>query len=172
MTKEAKIRESLTKSYSLQTPEKIDDVPFESNWSYGIVVQDDPVNFRDPSGLTWKLGSSVNLLFFDYGWDTSNPSKANLNLDLGSVVGGGWQFTWEKDSNKKCGTSSNGQATPIPNTWNFGLNKYLGISVGENFSSFSLNIGLGIGLPISVTSPIEGDYSFGGWLYDVTHPGK
>jgi hypothetical protein len=51
LKKEAEIRESLTDSYSLQTPDNIDYVPFKLDWSYGIVVQDDPVNLIDPLGL-------------------------------------------------------------------------------------------------------------------------
>lgn len=51
MTKEAKFKESLTDSYSLQTPDKIEYLPFESNWSYGIVVNNNPLNALDPLGL-------------------------------------------------------------------------------------------------------------------------
>ena len=74
-------------------------------------------------------------------------------------------------------TSNEGQASPVngeaistPIVWNVGLGKYLGISFADDFSSFSFNIGFGIGLPISVSTPLEGDFSFGGWLYDLLHP--
>jgi len=54
--------------------------------------------------------------------------------------------------------------------WNIGLGEYLGVSIADDFSSFSINLGLGWGLPVSATIPLEGDYSFGGWLYDLLHP--
>lgn len=153
-----------------------DPIGFRGGINKYAYVGNSPIIHRDPEGLEWKWGANANLLLFDYGWDSSNPSNANLSLDIGSLIGGGFQFTWVNDSlpkpiedkNGKC----NGQAKPVPLTWNIGLNKYLGISIGEDFSSVSLNIGMGIGLPLSVSSPIEGDYSFGAWVYDVTHPGE
>jgi RHS repeat-associated protein len=131
-------------------------------------AQNNPINTIDPFGLRWSLGSSVGLLILDYGWDSSNPSRGILSVVLGQLGGAGWHFTWTTDDNA-CDTVS-GEVIPEPFTWNFGLGKYLGISFAEDLSSFSINLGLGLGFPVSVSRELEGDFSFGAQLYDMMHP--
>ncbi len=134
---------------------------------YGYVLGD-PVNLVDLYGLKWSLGSSFGILAADYGWDTSDPSKGNLNAAIGQLGGAGWHVTWTSDHSQA--RPVNGETIVIPTTWSVGLGKYLGVSFADDFSSFSFNIGLGVGLPITFSSPLEGDFSFGGWLYDLLHP--
>ncbi|MCK4794191.1 MAG: RHS domain-containing protein, partial [Desulfobacteraceae bacterium] len=126
-----------------------------------------PINFVDPLGLKWSIGSSFGLLIADYGWDTSAPGKGTLSMPIGQLGGAGWHINWT--SNTKTPAES-GEAITAPLIWNVGLGKYLGISVADDLSSFSFNIGLGLGLPVSATLPLEGDASFGGWLHDILQP--
>jgi hypothetical protein len=133
-----------------------------------INVQNNPINGIDPLGLRWSIGSSGGVLIADYGWDSSNPSQGLLSVPIGQLAGGGWHVNWTSDNNQ--GSLVNGQTTSTPFIWSVGLGKYFGISFADDFSSFSFNLGWGAGLPISAAIPLEGDYSFGGWLYDVLHP--
>ncbi len=128
----------------------------------------DPVNWVDLLGLKWTIGSSGGVLIGDYGWDSSNPESANVNVVIGQLGGGGWSITWTSDDNSA--TAASGEAISVPVIWNVGLGDYLGISVADDLSSFSINIGLGVALPVSATLPLEGDFSFGEWLYDLLHP--
>jgi len=144
--------------YSLIEPQVMGLYPY---------VQNSPINFVDPYGLSWSIGSSFGLLIADYGWDTSAPGKGKLNIPIGQLGGAGWHITWTSDTKTPV---ERGEATTAPVIWNVGLGKYLGISVADDLSGFSFNIGLGLGLPVSASLPLEGDVSFGEWLHDILHP--
>lgn len=131
-------------------------------------VLNNPVKWIDPYGLKWSLGSSFGMLAADYGWDTSDPSKGNVSVPIGQLGGAGWHVTWTSDDSQA--RPVNDEAIATPTTWNVGLGKYLGVSFADDFSSSSFNIGLGVGLLITASTPLEGDFSFGGWLYDLLHP--
>ena len=96
---------------------------------------------------------------FDYSWDTSNPSNANFSFTPGQLYGGSVNFGWQSDK----------ETIVEPLMFNIGFSKFLGISFAADFSKFTLNLGWGRSLPITGSAPIEGDYSFGGWLYDKLH---
>jgi RHS repeat-associated protein len=132
-------------------------------------VGNNPVNWVDALGLKWSLGSSFGFLIIDYGWDTSDPGKGQLDMPIGSLGGAGWHVTWTSDTGKGS-PAANGEVIAMPIVWNVGLGKYLGVSFADDLSSFSFNIGMGLAFPFTPSLPIEGDFSFGGWLYDLLHP--
>jgi RHS repeat-associated protein len=132
-------------------------------------VGGNPVLRIDPQGLKWSFGSSVGLLIADYGWDSSDPSQASLSAVLGQLGGAGWHATWTSDKQQ---IALPGEAVAEPVIWNVGLGKYLGVSVADDLSSFSINVGLGIGLPVSAGLPLEGDFSVGPALYNYSNRAK
>ena len=130
----------------------------------------DPVNWVDPYGLRFILGSQGGLLGFDYGWDTSSPGEANLTAGSGVLVGGGWSFGWQRDDNSGLFGESEHEIFGDMSI-NIGLGKYLGISFALDLSKITINLGFGLALPVSVTVPVEGiDVTFGDDLYDLLHP--
>ncbi len=75
----------------------------------------------------------------NYFWDTSNPSKQAIELEVGNMAGGAWHVIYRhKDQG------------PTPKL-NVGLGKSLGFSFGENY--VSLNIGFAIASPVTVSVP-------------------
>jgi len=120
---------------------------------YGYVLND-PTNFSDPLGL-WGIGiggSSVGIDFsttiYDsgQGWFPSTITDIDVSTTL---VGGGIKITFD--------TPIESYSTPdrYLNVSLGILSKYLGITYNTELSRGSLNIGAGLGIPITFGTSIQ-----------------
>jgi len=107
-----------------------------------------------------------------FGRPTSNPAKANVTGGSGVIAGGAISVGWQKDDKSEI-FGETGHKIFEKSAFNFGLGRYLGISIAPDLSKIKVNIGLGLALPISHTVPIEGiDFTFGDDLYDWLNESK
>ena len=74
------------------------------------------------------------------------------------MIGGGLQIVFNVSSDtsnpndSECNNANNPELNPAIN---LGLGKYLGVSLYPSTNQVSLNIGLGLALPISVSAQID-----------------
>lgn len=118
------------------------------------LVGNSPTNFTDPYGLKWAWGVGGTIGIIDVNWNSADPIHTNLNV-VTPQLGGGFNLIYTREKSE---TSCKGTEPPlesVPLTYSIG-NRYLGISFADDFSSFSVNIGLSAGpLPINVSLPLS-----------------
>ncbi|NDY43590.1 RHS repeat-associated core domain-containing protein [Dissulfurirhabdus thermomarina] len=115
-------------------------------------VQNDPVNFVDPSGQWWSMsiggtfgGADISSKVYDsnHGWFPNTAPDLGVSTTL---VGGGFQIQW-------------GQNDPDMMFVGTGLGKYLGFDIGSASGSKGLgghiNVGLSLGFPVSLSTSLE-----------------
>jgi len=109
-------------------------------------VANNPVNWIDPWGL-WSVTYGGTLMGADFsstlydsnsGWFPN--TEPNISVST-TAAGGGLQFNFDL----RCDKSSPDDDLTV--SW--GLSKYLGISYNSQLSRGSVNLGLGLGLPVS-----------------------
>ena len=117
------------------------------------IVLNDPVNSFDPLGL-WGVDIGGTLIGADFSatiYDSNKSWFPSSETDIGvstTAFGGGIKFTFDDPCE-----SSNNNDSDLMVSW--GLSKYLGISYSPDFSRKSINLGLGLGLPVSFSSSVE-----------------
>ncbi len=121
---------------------------------YGYVTSD-PVNFVDPWGL-WKLGIGgswvgvdISTIFYDsdLGWWPSDKPDFGVST---TMIGGGIQIAWG-GPDERCSIYPGGDEVYA----SVGMSKYLSYTSTIDMSQKSVNIGLGIGTPISFSTSME-----------------
>jgi len=119
---------------------------------YGYVLND-PVNWIDPEGL-WGIVVGGSAFGFDFssslydsdkGWFPSNKMNASNSTTL---FGGGIQFTFDTP------IESRNNACDDLNV-SIGMGKYLGVTYNTELTHGSVNLGLGLGLPITFSKPLK-----------------
>jgi RHS repeat-associated protein len=113
---------------------------------YGYVMSD-PVGFVDPDGL-WRIEINTTWLLQDRTaviWDSNtgfNPNAIVQNGVSTTVVGIGFSIvlgeTESNDLEEALGVS-------------IGMNKYLGFTANPAFTEGSIDVGVGFGLPLSLS---------------------
>ncbi len=107
----------------------------------------------DPLGL-WGVDIGGTLMGADFSttiYDSNKGWFPSSKTDIGAsttAFGGGIKFTFDDPCD-----SSNNNDSNLMVSW--GLSKYLGVSYSPDFSQKSLNLGLGLGLPVSFSSSVE-----------------
>ncbi|MEW6087090.1 MAG: RHS repeat-associated core domain-containing protein [bacterium] len=137
-----------------------DPIGFLGGVNFYAYCGNNPIRFIDSFGFCkqkkswwekWSIGSSYGIAGFDFGWDTDDPSKLGADFTFLEAIGAGWHITWTSDE-----VSSEGEIRITPIKWNVGMGEYLGVTFADDFSSFSLNIGLGVSpSPITPTIPLD-----------------
>ena len=106
-------------------------------WDYGGA---------DVGGSLMGADFSTTIYDSNKGWFSSTETDIGTST---TVFGGGLKLTLDDPC-----ASSNDSDSDLMSSWGF-LSKYLGFSHSPDFSKKSVNLGLGLGLPISFSSSIE-----------------
>ena len=112
-----------------------------------------PVNLLDPLGL-WGINYGGSLMGIDFSatlYDSNRGWFPSTTTDIGvstTAFGGGLQITFD--------TPVESRANPCEDVnVSMGMGKFLGITYNTELSRGSVNLGLGLGLPISFSTPIQ-----------------
>jgi len=113
----------------------------------------DPVNWIDPLGL-WGINYGGSLMGIDFsatlydankGWFPSTTTGIGVST---TAFGGGIQFTFD--------TPVESRTNPCKDVnVSMGMGKYLGVTYNIELSRGSVNIGLGLGLPVTFSTPVQ-----------------
>ena len=113
-----------------------------------------PVNLIDPFGL-WGINYGGSLMGMDFSatlYDSNKGWFPSTTTDIGvstTAFGGGLQFTFDTPvDSRSCPDDDVNVSLGV-------FSKYLGVTYNTELSHGSVNIGLGLGLPISFSTPIE-----------------
>ena len=117
-------------------------------------VANDPVDMVDSYGL-WGINYGGSLMGIDFSatlYDSNKGWFIGTKTDIGvstTALGGGLQFTFNTPVDSKRCPKDDLNITPGI------LSKYLGFTYNIELSRGSVNIGLGLGLPVSFSTSIE-----------------
>ena len=119
---------------------------------YGYCLND-PVNAVDPLGL-WGINYSGSLMGIDFSATAYNSNKGwfpSMTTNIGvstTAFGGGIQITFD--------TPVESRTNPCEDVnVSIGMGKYLGGTYNTELSRGSVNLGFGLGLPVSFSSSIQ-----------------
>jgi len=113
-----------------------------------------PITLTDPLGL-WGVRIGGSLIGADFStaiYDSNKGWFPDTVTDLGfstTAFGGGMQITFDNDP---CESYSSRDEDMLVS---MGLGKYLGVSYNPQLTRGAVNIGLGLGLPVTFSTSIE-----------------
>jgi uncharacterized protein RhaS with RHS repeats len=130
-----------------------DPIRFGGGINFYYYGQNNPINLVDPLGL-WGINYGGSLMGIDFSatlYDSNRGWFPSATTDIGvstTAFGGGLQITFD--------TPVESRANPCEDfNVSMGMGKFLGITYNTELSRGSVNLGLGLGLPISFSTPIQ-----------------